>query len=460
MSFVFFDTETTGLSRAFDQIVHFAAIKTDNDLNEIEKFEARSRLNSHVIPHPEALCVSRRRISDLLDSRLPTHYAMACAIRAKLRSWSPAIYAGYNSLRFDEELLRQAFFQTLHPPYLTSLHQNGRADVMGLALSAAAMTNGAIRVPVDQHGRMIFRLANLARENNIPHLPHDPLSDIRASLGLARLVRGRAPDAWDRFVRFSKKATVIDFIDNEDGFLLTEFFSNQAYHTPVVCVGADPTQATVRFCLALNSRTRDLLQQSDDVFSDRLRQIPCPVRRIRVNAAPVMTPLYEVDGQDLALDLDHSQIETLAQEIKSNAAICARIVALFAATSAPFLPPNYVEESIYQGFPCYEDESLMEEFHQTQWEDRLGLVMRLQDNRMRALGLRLIYLEAPTLLPSNLAISVQQDLHQRVRSGGDEPRGLHHALSKIDEMLSSAAGDDVQTLTEYRAYLAQRLAAP
>ena len=40
MAFVFYDTETTGISTCFDQILQFAAIKTDDDLNPIETFNA------------------------------------------------------------------------------------------------------------------------------------------------------------------------------------------------------------------------------------------------------------------------------------------------------------------------------------------------------------------------------------------------------------------------------------
>jgi len=47
-------------------------------------------------------------------------------------------------------------------------------------------------------------------------------------------------------VRFANKATIADFVDAEDGFVLTEFFGRQAYHTAVVCVGRDPDQATGR----------------------------------------------------------------------------------------------------------------------------------------------------------------------------------------------------------------------
>ncbi len=38
MPYVFYDTETTGTETAFDQILQFAAIKTDDDLNELDRF--------------------------------------------------------------------------------------------------------------------------------------------------------------------------------------------------------------------------------------------------------------------------------------------------------------------------------------------------------------------------------------------------------------------------------------
>ena len=41
MPFTFYDTETTGLSAPFDQIVQFAAIHTDDELNEIERVNLR-----------------------------------------------------------------------------------------------------------------------------------------------------------------------------------------------------------------------------------------------------------------------------------------------------------------------------------------------------------------------------------------------------------------------------------
>ena len=63
MPYVFYDTETTGTDTVFDQILQFAAIRTDDDLNELERFSLRCRLLPHIIPSPIALLltVSRQR---------------------------------------------------------------------------------------------------------------------------------------------------------------------------------------------------------------------------------------------------------------------------------------------------------------------------------------------------------------------------------------------------------------
>ena len=76
MSFVFYDTETTGINASFDQILQFAAIRTDADLNEIERFEVRSRILPGMLASPHALKVTGVRATQLVDPELPSHYEM------------------------------------------------------------------------------------------------------------------------------------------------------------------------------------------------------------------------------------------------------------------------------------------------------------------------------------------------------------------------------------------------
>jgi exodeoxyribonuclease-1 len=153
MAFVFYDTETTGTDTTFDQILQFAAILTDNDFRELDRFEIRCRLMSHIVPSPGALRANRVRPAVLIDLSLPSHYEAICTIAKKLRSWSPAVFIGYNSLSFDETLLRQAFYQNLNPVYLTNTNHNSRADVLRLVQAASVYAPDSIIVPTAESGK-------------------------------------------------------------------------------------------------------------------------------------------------------------------------------------------------------------------------------------------------------------------------------------------------------------------
>lgn len=454
MSFVFYDTETTGLSTRFDQIVHFAAIKTDAELREVDRYEVRSRLRAHVVPHPEALCVSGIGIHQLLDPSLPSHYEMACEIKARLVAWTPSIFAGYNSIRFDEELLRQTLFQTLHPVYLTSLRGNGRADVMGLVLSAVASAPHCLVAPRAASGRLSFKLADIARANGVVHSKvHHAMSDVEAALELCRRLRKAAPDAWQSFVRFSNKAAVAHFVDGEDAFVLTEFFGGESYTSPVVLLGQQSGMANGRLCLILGASTRGILNASVDELGELLFEKPSPIRRIRTNNAPVLTPLYEFeDGQ---FDMDIDDIEALAREIRGDTALCARLISVFESRDRQWPASAHVEGRIYDGFPSPSDERVMERFHKVGWEERARLLDLIEDERFRMLGERLVYHEAHQALRPDQRHRVLSGLTLRTGDSPDGPLSRESAIAYIDERRGQAPAHHLALLDDYRAYLVQ-----
>jgi exodeoxyribonuclease-1 len=195
MSFVFYDTETTGLETAFDQILQFAAIRTDADLRETDRFQLRCRLQDHVVPSPGAMRVTGVSMAELIDPALSSHYEMVQQVNEKLRSWSPALFVGYNSMKFDEHLLRQAFYKTLHPVYLTNTNGNSRADAMHMVQAASCFRPDAVVIPVGEKGKSVFKLDQVAPANGFDHADaHDALADVEATIFLCRLIAERAPD--------------------------------------------------------------------------------------------------------------------------------------------------------------------------------------------------------------------------------------------------------------------------
>lgn len=230
MPYVFYDTETTGTETAFDQILQFAAIRTDDDLREQERFNIRCRVLPHIVPSPGALRATKISPAMLTDPALPSHYEAMRQIRAKLLEWSPATFIGFNSIQFDETLLRQAFFQTLHPAYLTNTDGNARSDAMRVAHAVSVYAPGGIAVPADDRGRETFRLEKLAPANGYNHdEAHEAMADVEATLYMARLMRERAPDIWRAMDRVTAKAAVREYVAAQPIFSMTECYYGRAY---------------------------------------------------------------------------------------------------------------------------------------------------------------------------------------------------------------------------------------
>lgn len=455
MSFVFFDTETTGLKRGFDQILHFAAVRTDADLTEIARFETRSRLLPHVLPHPSALRTNGLSIERLTDPDLSSHYVMVGEIQRTLLAWSPAIFVGFNSIRFDEEMLRHALFQCLFPAFLTSNHRNCRADALSLVMAADAVSPAQLVVPLGDEGRRTFRLGLLAAANGVAHVQaHDAMSDVLATVDLCRLVFQRSPELWHRFVRFSNKATVADFVEAEDGFVLTEFFGGQAYHTASVCIGRDPDQINGRLCLNIGEDVELLSGLGDAELRARLSEKPSPIRRLRINAAPTLTALF--DAPDHMLNgASIEDVERRARQVKGSANLRARLVAAYTDSREPYPLSPHIEERIYNGFPGPGDEMRMVAFHNAPWEERVAIVQSFDDERLRWFGLRLIYFEARPVLPASLRAEVESRLADQLTSDGTGALTYEIALAETDKLLDGAI-DPNGLLSKYRRYLQER----
>lgn len=455
--FVFFDTETTGLRKGFDQIVHFAAIRTDHELNETERFEARSRLQPHVVPDPSAMLINGIGIDALTDPERPSHYAMIEAIGRTLTEWAPAIFVGYNSISFDEEMLRHALFQSLRYPYLTSGSGNGRADAFSLALAAHALPPRCLIAPLKPDGRKSFRLADIARANGLRHdQAHEALSDVAVTLDLCRLIRDQAPEAWQRFQRFSTKAGVSDFVASEDGFVLTEFFGGEARHRPVALLGPIPGNANGRFCLNLNSDPVRLGGLSDDALREEICRKGSPVRRLAVNAGPALTELWAEPAEFLG-DLDLDVAETRARLLKDNPELCGRIIAIYTASWADRPLSPFPELQIYDGFPGDEDSRRMLEFHDAPRERRIDLVRTFDDPRLAVFGRRLIHAEHRSSLAEQERLEADLDLVERLLEDHGGPLTLPAALAETDALLDTQSGASAELLTNFRQWLVGRI---
>ena len=198
--YAFYDLETSGMNPAFDQILQFAAIKTDLDFNEIERYEFKIKLREDVIPHPGALIVNRLNVEYLLDGI--NEYEATKKMHSILSS-EDTVNLGYNTISFDDEFMRFAYDRNLLNPYSNqnNLHNCARMDVMPITILYFLYEKSALKWPIIDE-KPSLRLEHLNSHNNLAQgMAHDALVDVEATIELAKLLKKENKEMWNYLCR-------------------------------------------------------------------------------------------------------------------------------------------------------------------------------------------------------------------------------------------------------------------
>jgi exodeoxyribonuclease-1 len=451
MTFAFYDLETTGLSAAFDQPLQFAAILTDDEFKEIERVNLRCRVAPHIIPSPWALAVTGVRPAQLLDPALPTLFEFTQEIAALIERWSPATWTGFNSIRFDEEMLRQAFYQNLQPDiFATQFNGNTRFDILTALYGVWYRQPDLIDWPVDETGRVRFKLDLIAPLNGFAaHNAHDALGDVEATIHIAQKIAQRAPALWAELLSNREKARVQARLEAFQPMALVERFGGGAPRATIGCFCGystiNPNQAAF---FDLEAADPAELQHADDAaMFAAVDATPKLIRSLAVNKSPALLPVSRP-----------SAVQAQRAKVIANApAFRARVAQALAKRfpEDPAAPVPLVEKQIFGGFYSNADKSLLSEFQRADWRRRQEIVAELSDARLRQLGRRLVAFHAPELLTPEERDQFQAWLQTRWRAA-DAPETEWMTAEKarlaLDE-LRAVDGREPALIAEIEGYL-------
>lgn len=217
-TFLWHDYETFGLNTRRDRPAQFAGVRTDAELNEIgEPLMIYCQPAKDYLPDPTSCLITGITPQLCLERGLPEH-EFAARIEAVLAE-PGTIGVGYNTIRFDDEVTRHLFWRNLIDPYAREWQNNcGRWDLLDVVRMAYALRPEGIQWPMkpderrpDDAGalRPSFKLEDLARANGLMHeTAHDALSDVRATIALARVIRTAQPKLFDFCLGLHKKDRV------------------------------------------------------------------------------------------------------------------------------------------------------------------------------------------------------------------------------------------------------------
>ena len=448
MNYVFYDFETSGLNFYFDQPIQLAAKLVDQDFNVIDEINEKCRLRDGVIPSPIAVLVTRTDLNELKKEQ--SFYEMMDKVHAKLSSWSPAIFIGYNNINFDEKFLRSSFYQSLHAPYLTNTNNNSRIDLYKIILSICNLDKKYLKFPIDSKtGKKSLKLEVIAQNNSIKHeFAHDAMSDVDATIALAKLVKENDSLLWQHLVQFRTHQNVIDYLNNNEVLYLPPTNSSGEY-TPVTYLTSNPDnqKEVVLYNLSenitdeiTNSRTR----QIGGLFKNKI------IKKVKSNDYPIFIQEEHLSEQNRdKYNLHKKEYVEKRNIIQSSTNFIMNVnqflvdqLAEYQIDSSDYSSASdHVDELLYSGFTGPSDWKKIDKLNNENDTNKiLAALSDFEDPRIPELYRRKLFSDKRESLPTD--ILQQQKEYIKGKVFNEDTKVRWTSLSKARNELEKAEDDE------------------
>ena len=451
-SFLWHDYETFGAQARRDRPAQFAAIRTDSELNEIgEPIMLYCQPANDFLPEPEACLITGITPQMCLERGIP-EYQFAAKIEQEF-SQTGTIGVGYNTIRFDDEITRFMFWRNLIDPYAREWQNNcGRWDILDVVRTTFALRPEGINWPTNADGKPSFRLEHMSAANGLAHeAAHDALSDVRATIAMAKLIKDRQPKLFEFCLSLRKKERVATEISlpNKKAFLHVS--------------GMIPVERgciTAVWPLALHPQNKnevivwDLHYDPSELFSldaatiqqrmfSKADALPegmsrLPIKSIHLNKSPIVISNLKTLSAERAAHwgIDLQQVHSNA-EIAAGAPDMSQIwLEVFLRSSAAEVD---VDEDLYGGFVGSNDRRLLNDLRAMSAEQLKNACAVFQDPRLD----KLLFRFRARNFPQSLSQTEQQQWEQhrtaRLHDGAANALTIETFFERIDK-LSETAG--------------------
>lgn len=393
------DYETFGADPQRDRPAQFAGIRTDLDLNIIsEPLIIYCEPSEDMLPQPEA-CL----ITGITPQKAKAEGVVEAEFIRQIHdefAQPNTCVVGYNSIRFDDEVTRHTLYRNFYDPYAREWQQgNSRWDIIDMVRLAYALRPDGIVWPTKEDGTPSFRLEDLTRANGIGHeAAHDALSDVHATISMARLIKERQPKLYQYVFENRSKQAVLSLLDVTT--MKPVFHVSSRYPARLRCgalvapIARHPENPNAILVFDLRSDPTPLGTLSVEEIRRRLftraDELPegverLPVKAIHANKCPIVAPaamLKTLSSQQLdSMELDGQRLRENLAKLRSLPGVSEKLVQVFSRSDEGSVEdPDLMLYS--GGFFSPHDRKCMD-FIRAQAPDMLGdLDIRFQDPRL------------------------------------------------------------------------------
>ena len=425
MNLAIWDIESSSASTDFGSIIEIGGVLVDENFKEKDRFNLRCSLPEGEIFQAMALIVNKTSIKQLTQTNL-SHYQMLAEVEKIFKKWSPAVFLGWSNIGFDDEMIRKEFFKGIRYPYLTNAAPNKRHDGINIARAAYAIDPSILEVEFNEKNNAVFKLESLARMQGIDSTDaHSALSDSIMTAKVLNIVKKKQPETWESFFKTANKSDTETIIKKGEIITLNEYYYGKSRLHLVAPLHQKycmhPIYVGWYYAFDLRIDIEPLLNLSINELKVEMKKSPKFLRTIRSNKAPIIVDAkYGMQAEPYNV-MDKSLINKRADIIKNNEKFSQNILHALREVAeekeqSKTQEDIYAEESIYTKFTSNKDTALFPAWHAASWKDKLKLLDKFDDDRLVGFGKKIIFQEAPEVLPESMLKTIKREIAKRILS--------------------------------------------
>ncbi len=329
--------------------MQFAGQRTSLDLEPIgEPVNILVKMTDDALPSPKAIMVTKITPQKTLEEGISE--AEFCRLVTD-EIFTPGTCAvGYNTVRFDDEFMRATFWRNFYEPYeFEWKDERSRWDMLDVVRLVRALRPEGITWPFREDGAPTNRLELLTKENGLSHEhAHDALSDVYATIAVAKLIREKQPKMFEYLFKMRGKrdvAKLVSLTDPKPFVYASGRYSNEFNKT------------TVAFPLTAgrngNVVVFDLRFDPEEVSSEDLFPI---VKELCLNKCPAVAPVsvLEAKGEDgisgwERIGLTREKVEENLRKLVARPEFAEQVRSEL-ENRPEFAPAEEPEGALYDGF--------------------------------------------------------------------------------------------------------------
>ena len=424
MNLAIWDIESSSANTDFGSIIEIGGVLVDENFNEKDRFNLRCRLPEGEIPQAMSLIVNKTSVEKLTKVNL-SHYQMLGEIEKIFKKWSPAIFLGWSNIGFDDEMIRKEFFKGIRYPYITNSSPNKRHDGINIARGAYAIDSNVLKTEINEKNNPVFKLESLSRINGFDSSDaHSALFDATLTMKILNLIKKKQPNTWDVFLKTANKLDTETIFKKENIITLNEYFYGKS--RLYLCSPLHPKHCihpVYQWGQAVDLRVdvEPLLKMSINELKLEMKKTPKFLRTIRSNKAPIIVGASYGMNVEPYNAMDPDLIKKRAKIIRNSENFSNKILTALREIAeekeqSKSQEDIYAEESIYTKFTSNKDTSLFPAWHSASWKDKLKLLDKFEDKRLIGFGKKIIYQEAPEVLPVDMFKKIKNEIARRILS--------------------------------------------